>query len=76
MPVSYSLNMTRNTKSVQLNPEKGNLYLEVKTRISRRYNSMFRKYAENYREELRNSGEILKGVCSARSIQPNKIKRN
>jgi hypothetical protein len=36
-------------ESAELNPERGSLYQEVKTKISKRYNQMFRKYAESAR---------------------------
>jgi hypothetical protein len=42
--------------------------VEVKARISKRYNSMFKKYSEGVKD-MRTEGLLLKDICSARSFR-------
>jgi hypothetical protein len=46
--------------------------VEVKARISKRYNSMFKKFSEGARD-MRAEGLLLKDICSARSFRKKAI---
>ena len=74
---SFFLSSGRNEKMANLNtshenPERtyksSSLYVEVKARISKRYNSMFKKYSEGLKD-MRTEGLLLKDICSARSFR-------
>ena len=70
-PLSFSLNMRKNDR-LSVNPEKSAAYCEVKNRISKRYNGMFRKYAETCKEEVKRKEEILQELCKATKLSAKK----